>query len=167
MSRARTIRAAVAPETRRSDLVVPGYVFPVQARNGGVLVRSARLEATVDLARIAGFRPGGVICQILEEDGSVALMPYLEGYAARHKLKIASIADLIAYRLRSECLVKRIAEVDFGPAEAGADGVLDRIEAQLAQGEGQLPGGDNRADVVAFFDQHLFGKVQVLGRCLG
>ena len=119
-SRARTIRAAVAPETRRSDLVVPGYVFPVQARNGGVLVRSARLEATVDLARIAGFRPGGVICQILEEDGSVALMPYLEGYAARHKLKIASIADLIAYRLRSECLVKRIAEVDFPTFHGGA-----------------------------------------------
>jgi 3,4-dihydroxy 2-butanone 4-phosphate synthase/GTP cyclohydrolase II len=119
-SRARTLRAAVSPSTRRSDLVVPGYIFPVQARNGGVLVRSARIEAAVDLARIAGFKSGGVICQILEEDGSVALMPYLEKYAARHKLKIASIADLIAYRLRNECLVKRVAEVDFPTFHGGA-----------------------------------------------
>jgi 3,4-dihydroxy 2-butanone 4-phosphate synthase / GTP cyclohydrolase II len=119
-SRARTIRAAVAKETRRSDLIVPGYVFPVQARNGGVLVRSARIEAAVDFARLAGFAPGGVICQILEEDGSVALMPYLERFAARHKLRIGSIADLIAYRLRSECLVKRVAEVDFPTIHGGA-----------------------------------------------
>lgn len=119
-SRARTIRAAVAKETRRSDLVVPGYVFPVQARNGGVLVRSARVEAAVDFSRLAGFTPGGVICQMLEEDGSVALMPYLERFAARHKLKIGSIADLIAYRLRSECLVKRVAEVDFPTIHGGA-----------------------------------------------
>jgi 3,4-dihydroxy 2-butanone 4-phosphate synthase / GTP cyclohydrolase II len=119
-SRARTIRAAVARETRRSDLVVPGYVFPVQARNGGVLVRSARIEAAVDFSRLAGFAPGGVICQMLEEDGSVALMPYLERFAARHKLRIGSIADLIAYRLRSECLVKRVAEVDFPTIHGGA-----------------------------------------------
>jgi 3,4-dihydroxy 2-butanone 4-phosphate synthase/GTP cyclohydrolase II len=119
-SRARTIRAAVAKETRRSDLVVPGYVFPVQTRNGGVLVRSARIEAAVDFSRLAGFAPGGVICQMLEEDGSVALMPYLERFAARHKLRIGSIADLIAYRLRSECLVKRVAEVDFPTIHGGA-----------------------------------------------
>ena len=119
-SRARTLRAIVAEGTRRSDLAVPGYIFPVQARNGGVLVRSARIEASVDLARIAGFAPGGVICQILQDDGSVALMPYLERFAAKHKLKIASIADLIAYRLRSECLVKRIAEVDFPTIHGGA-----------------------------------------------
>lgn len=118
-SRARTIRAAVAAETRRSDLAVPGYVFPVQTRNGGVLVRSARVEAAVDLSRMAGFVPGGVICQILRDDGSVALMPDLEGFAARHRLKLASIADLIAYRLKSECLVHRVAEVDFPTLHGG------------------------------------------------
>ncbi len=99
---------------------MPGYVFPVQARNGGVLVRSARVEASVDLSRMAGLAPGGVICQILQDDGSVALMPDLEGFAARHKLKLASIADLIAYRLKSECLVQRVAEVDFPTLHGGA-----------------------------------------------
>jgi 3,4-dihydroxy 2-butanone 4-phosphate synthase/GTP cyclohydrolase II len=118
-SRARTIAAVVAQDTRRSDLAVPGYVFPVQTRNGGVLVRSARIEASVDLGRLAGLVPGGVICQILEEDGSVALAPYLETYAARHNLKLASIADLIAYRLRSECLVKRVAESEFPTIHGG------------------------------------------------
>jgi len=119
-SRARTLRAAVAKETKRSDLMVPGYVFPAQARNGGVLVRSARVEASVDLARLAGKVPGGVICQILEEDGSVALTRYLETFAAKQKLKLVSIADLIAYRLRSECLVKRVAESEFPTIHGGA-----------------------------------------------
>ena len=119
-SRAHTIRAVVAKETRRSDLAVPGYVFPVQARNGGVLVRSARIEAAVDLARLSGREPAGVICQILQDDGSVAFTPYLESYAARHQLKLVSIADLIAYRLRSECLVKRVAESEFPTIDGGA-----------------------------------------------
>jgi 3,4-dihydroxy 2-butanone 4-phosphate synthase/GTP cyclohydrolase II len=118
-SRAQTIRTAVARETRRSDLAVPGYVFPVQTRNGGVLVRSARVEAAVDLARMSGREPAGVICQILQEDGSVAFTPYLESYAARHQLKLVSIADLIAYRLRSECLVKRTAESEFPTIDGG------------------------------------------------
>lgn len=118
-SRAHTIRAAVAKETKRSDLAVPGYVFPVQARNGGVLVRSARIEAAVDLARLSGREPAGVICQILQDDGSVAFTPYLESYAARHQLKLVSIADLIAYRLRSECLVKRVAESEFPTIDGG------------------------------------------------
>jgi 3,4-dihydroxy 2-butanone 4-phosphate synthase/GTP cyclohydrolase II len=118
-SRARTIRAAVTKETKRSDLVVPGYVFPVQARNGGVLVRTGQVEASVDLARLAGLQPSGVICQTLQDDGSVALMPYLETFAQRHRLKIASIADLIAYRLRSECLVKRVAEAEFPTIHGG------------------------------------------------
>jgi 3,4-dihydroxy 2-butanone 4-phosphate synthase/GTP cyclohydrolase II len=118
-SRARTLRAAVAKETKRSDLIVPGYVFPVQTRNGGVLVRSARVEASVDLARLGGLQPAGVICQILQDDGSVALTPHLETFAAKHKLKLVSIADLIAYRLRSECLVKRLAESEFPTIHGG------------------------------------------------
>ncbi len=111
--RAETIRTAVATETRRGDLTVPGHVFPIQTRKGGVLVRSGLAEASVDLARLAGLQPAGVICQILQDDGSVALMPHLEDMALKHKLRIASIADLIAFRLRSECLVKRVAEAVF------------------------------------------------------
>lgn len=118
-SRARTIKAAVARETRRGEIVVPGYVFPVQARNGGVLVRTGQVEASVDLAHLAGLQPSGVICQILQEDGSEARMPYLEGLARRNKLKIGSIADLIAFRLRSECLVRRVAEADFPTIHGG------------------------------------------------
>ena len=119
-SRAQTVRVAVAKDTRRSDLVVPGHVFPVQVRNGGVLVRSGQVEASVDLARLAGLEPGGVICQILQDDGSVAHRPYLEVLAGRHGLKLASIADLIAYRLRGEFLVKRVAEADFPTIHGGA-----------------------------------------------
>ena len=118
-ARAATIGAAVAKETKRGDLVVPGYVFPIQARAGGVLVRSGHVEASVDLARLAGLQPGAVICQILQDDGSLALMPHLTGLALKHELKIASIADLIAYRLRGECLVKRVAEAVFPTIHGG------------------------------------------------
>ena len=119
-SRARAIRAAVAGDTKRSDFVTPGYVFPTQARNGGVLVRSGQVEAAVDLAQLAGLQPSGVICQILQDDGAVALAPYLQTFADRHQLKAVSIAELIAYRLRSECLVKRVAEADFPTIHGGA-----------------------------------------------
>ncbi len=118
-ARAETIRAAVAEETKRGDLVVPGQVFPVQARPGGVLVRSGQVEASVDLAGLASLHPAGVICQILQDDGSVALMPHLKALALKHKLKIVSIADLIAYRLRGECLVKRVAEAVFPTIHGG------------------------------------------------
>lgn len=119
MSRARTIRAAVGKGTRRGELVVPGHLFPVQSRKGGVLVRIGHVEASVDLARLAGFEPAGVVCQILQDDGSVALMPYLEGLAQKHDLRIVSISDLIAFRLRSECLVKRVAEAEFPTIHGG------------------------------------------------
>lgn len=119
MARSQTIKTAVAKETRRGDLVVPGHVFPIQARKGGVLVRSGQVEASVDLARLAGFQPAAVICQILQDDGSVALLPHLDDFALKHKLKIASIADLIAFRLRRECLVKRVAEAVFPTIHGG------------------------------------------------
>jgi 3,4-dihydroxy 2-butanone 4-phosphate synthase/GTP cyclohydrolase II len=119
-SRAHTIRTAMAREAKRGDLVIPGHVFPVQARKGGVLVRSGQVEASVDLTRLAGFQPGGVICQILQDDGSVALLPYLETFAHKHKLKMASLADLIAFRLRRECLVSRVGEEDFRSIHGGA-----------------------------------------------
>jgi 3,4-dihydroxy 2-butanone 4-phosphate synthase/GTP cyclohydrolase II len=108
--RAYTIQAAIADQTKHEDLVIPGHVQPLQARSGGVLARSGRTDASVDLARLAGFKPAGVICQILAEDGSVALLPTLERLAKQQGLKIVSVANLIAYRLRNESLVKRVGE---------------------------------------------------------
>jgi 3,4-dihydroxy 2-butanone 4-phosphate synthase/GTP cyclohydrolase II len=119
LSRARTIKAAVSKKTKRGDLVVPGHLFPVQARNGGVLVRTGHVEAAVDLNLLAGLEPAGVLCQILQDDGSVALMPYLEEFSKKHGLRMASITDLIAYRLRGECLVKRVAEAEFPTIHGG------------------------------------------------
>ncbi|MFQ5849391.1 MAG: GTP cyclohydrolase II [Candidatus Binatia bacterium] len=117
--RAETIRTAVSADAKPSDLTVPGHVLPVQARNGGVLVRSGQIEASVDLAALCGLEPAGVVCQILREDGSIALMPDLEAFASKHKLKIALIADLIAFRLRGECLVERAAEAVFPTIHGG------------------------------------------------
>ena len=117
--RAHTIRAVVADSTKHEDLMVPGHVQPLQARSGGVLARSGRTDASVDLARLAGFKPAGAICQIMDEDGSVALLPSLELLAERHGLKILSVASLIAYRLRNESLVRRVAEEAFPTLHGG------------------------------------------------
>lgn len=107
--RAHTIRVASAPDARPEDLVSPGHIFPLRAREGGVLVREGQTEGIVDLARLAGAKsPAGVICEIMNEDGSMARMPELEAFAARHGLKIATIADLIAYRRRTERLVEPV-----------------------------------------------------------
>ena len=118
--RAETIKTVVAEGAKPSDLTVPGNVFPAQTRNGGVLVRSGHSEASVDLARLCGLQPAGVICRILREDGSVAVMRDLEAIALKHNLRMVSVADLIAFRLRSECLVKRVWEGSF-PTVHGAD----------------------------------------------
>src|SRR5207302_3609815 len=107
--RATTIRAAISPDARPEDLVRPGHVFPLRARKGGVLVRTGQTEGSVDLARLAGLVPAGVICEIMKEDGSMARMPDLETFAQRHSLRILSIADLIQYRLQTERLMRRIA----------------------------------------------------------
>jgi len=103
--RATTILAAVADEAQSEDLVSPGHVFPLQARKGGVLVRTGQTEGSVDLARMAGLKSAAVICEIMNEDGSMARMPDLEKFAAEHNLKIATIADLVAYRLKNESFV--------------------------------------------------------------
>jgi len=105
--RATTIQAAVADAARPEDLVSPGHVFPLQARKGGVLVRTGQTEGSVDLARLAGLKSAAVICEIMNEDGSMARMPDLEKFAAEHDLKIATIADLVAYRLKNESFVHR------------------------------------------------------------
>ena len=116
--RAHTILTAVAPDAKPSDLVSPGHVFPLRARKGGVLVRAGQTEGSVDLARLAGLRPAGVICEIMKDDGTMARMPDLEKFAERHGLKIVTIADLISYRMRTERLVKREATVRL-PTEYG------------------------------------------------
>jgi 3,4-dihydroxy 2-butanone 4-phosphate synthase/GTP cyclohydrolase II len=108
--RARTIKTVVDPATRPDDLVRPGHVFPLRAREGGVLVRAGQTEAIVDLARLAGLYPAGVICEIMNEDGTMARMPELEVIANKFDIKIISVADLIAYRRRHEKLVHRVAE---------------------------------------------------------
>ncbi|HEX8796883.1 MAG TPA: 3,4-dihydroxy-2-butanone-4-phosphate synthase [Polyangiaceae bacterium] len=108
--RAHTIRVAANPASRPDDIVTPGHVFPLRARRGGVLVRTGQTEGSVDLARLADLTPAGVICEIMNEDGTMARMPDLERFAAKHALRILSIADLIQYRLFTERLVKRVGE---------------------------------------------------------
>ena len=108
--RARTVQAAVNPNAKPEDLVQPGHIFPLMAQNGGVLVRAGHTEAGCDLANLAGLTAASVICEILKEDGSMARLPDLVEFAAKHQLKIGAIADLIHYRSRTESLVKRVAE---------------------------------------------------------
>lgn len=110
--RAHTTRVAASPNARPEDIVSPGHVFPLRAKEGGVLVRTGQTEGSVDLARLAGLVPAGVICEIMNDDGSMARMKDLEAFAARHQLKIVTIADLIQYRLMTERLVRRKVEHD-------------------------------------------------------
>jgi 3,4-dihydroxy 2-butanone 4-phosphate synthase/GTP cyclohydrolase II len=105
-----TIQTAIRDAAVPHDLVVPGHVFPLVARKGGVLVRTGQTEGAVDLARLAGLKPAGVICEIMRDDGTMARLPDLEVFAERHKLKIATIADLIQYRLRNDSLVHCLGE---------------------------------------------------------
>ena len=111
--RAHTIAVAVDPSKGAADLVSPGHVFPLVARDGGVLVRAGHTEAAVDIARIAGLTPAGVICEVMNDDGSMARLPELLRFAADHGLKVGTIADLIAYRRRAEKLVKRVVSAPF------------------------------------------------------
>jgi 3,4-dihydroxy 2-butanone 4-phosphate synthase/GTP cyclohydrolase II len=117
--RARTIEAAVAPDAKPSDLISPGHIFPLRARDGGVLVRLGQTEGSVDLSRLAGLTPAGVICEIMKDDGTMARMPDLEDFAEKHDLKICTIADLVAYRLREDVLVHRAAEARIPTDHAG------------------------------------------------
>ncbi len=118
--RATTIRTAVADETTAEDIVSPGHVFPIRARRGGVLVRTGQTEGSVDLARLAGLKQAGVICEIMKDDGTMARMPDLEVFAKEHRLKIVTIADLINFRMKTECLVRRAASAVI-PSRYGGD----------------------------------------------
>jgi 3,4-dihydroxy 2-butanone 4-phosphate synthase/GTP cyclohydrolase II len=117
--RAETIRALVDPSTRPEDLARPGHIFPLRAREGGVLRRAGQTEAAVDLARLAGLQPAGVICEIMKPDGSMARMPDLERFASGHGLKIVSVAQLISYRRKRERLVRRVTEPVQLPSDVG------------------------------------------------
>ena len=116
--RATTILTAVDPKTKPSDLARPGHVFPLRAKRGGVLVRVGQTEASVDIARIAGLTPAAVICEIMNDDGTMARLPELRVFAEKHGLKIISVADLVRYRVEKEMLVKRVLETDL-PTEYG------------------------------------------------
>ncbi len=117
--RAHTIQVAIAEDTRPQDVARPGHIFPLRARDGGVLRRAGQTEGSVDLARIAGFKPAGVICEIMNDDGTMARMPDLVAFARRHHLKIVTIAELIQYRLRNEKLVRRAGEALLPTAAGG------------------------------------------------
>jgi len=118
--RAHTIITAVSDQARPEDLVSPGHVFPLRARKGGVLVRTGQTEGSVDLARLAGLKPAGVICEIMKDDGTMARMPDLEVFAQEHDIKIVAIADLIHYRMQNEIFVHRAAEARL-PTSYGGD----------------------------------------------
>ena len=117
--RATTILTAVADEAKATDLVRPGHIFPLRARNGGVMVRAGQTEGSVDLARLAGLKPAGVICEIMDDDGTMARMPSLEKFSEAHGIGICTIKDLIEYRMRTESFVKRAAETVIPTIHAG------------------------------------------------
>jgi len=116
--RARTVEVTCRDDAKPTDLVRPGHIFPLRARDGGVLVRAGQTEGSVDLARLAGLKPMGVICEIMNDDGTMARRDDLEKFCAQHQLKMVSVADLIRYRLRSERLIERAVEIDL-PTEFG------------------------------------------------
>jgi 3,4-dihydroxy 2-butanone 4-phosphate synthase/GTP cyclohydrolase II len=118
--RAHTILTAVADKASAADLVSPGHIFPLRARTGGVLVRTGQTEGSVDLARLAGLKPAGVICEIMNDDGTMARMPELKKFAKEHGIKICTIADLVAYRLKNEILVRVVADAHL-PSRYGGD----------------------------------------------
>ena len=131
--RAHTIRTAIADDAKPTDIHTPGHVFPLVGRDGGLLVRAGHTEASIDLARMAGLKPAGVICEIMSEDGSMMRMPELKQFAKKHNLKIGCIADLISYRMKNDSLVKREVEVrmptDFGDFRLiGYTNMVDKAE---------------------------------------
>ena len=166
--RAHTIRSVISDQITHGDLVVPGHVQPLQARSGGVLARSGRTDASVDLARLAGFKPAGVICQILEEDGSIALWPSLERFAERQGVKVLSVASLISYRLRNESLVLRVAEEEFPTLHGGKYNAIVYRNAvdgseHMALVKGDIRGADSV--LVRLHSECLTGDVFGSERC--
>ncbi len=117
--RARTIAVAIDPTKGKNDIVTPGHIFPLEARDGGVLVRTGHTEAAVDVCRLAGLNPAGVICEVMNEDGTMARLPDLVAFAQYHGLKIGTIADLIAYRLQHDRIIERTLETKLNSCHGG------------------------------------------------
>ncbi len=165
--RAATVAAAIDPATTPGDLSRPGHMFPLRARDGGVLVRAGQTEAAVDLARIAGLYPAGVICEIMNEDGSMARVPQLARFAKRHGILLITIADLIKYRMRTERMVRRVGEADL-PTRHGQfrvfayESLTDR-ETHVALVRGEI--GEGRDVLVRVHSRCLTGDVFHSARC--
>jgi 3,4-dihydroxy 2-butanone 4-phosphate synthase/GTP cyclohydrolase II len=166
--RACTVLTAIDPATRPGDLARPGHMFPLRAVDGGVLVRAGQTEAAVDLARLAGLYPAGVICEVMDEDGTMARGPRLEAFCRQHALKLVTIKDLIQYRMRNERLVRKIVETDlptgYGPFrihafESGIDG-----QHHVALVMGELSAGEEPA-LVRVHSQCLTGDIFASSRC--
>ena len=165
--RAATILTAIDPATGPDDLLRPGHVFPLRARKGGVLKRAGQTEASVDLARIAGLYPAGVICEIMNKDGTMARVPELTRFARKHKMLMITIADLIQYRMRTEALVRRVASAAL-PTEHGDFRVIayeSRLdgETHVALVRGDLGDGENV--LVRVHSKCLTGDVFHSARC--
>lgn len=164
--RARTIQVLIDPQTKPKDLIRPGHIFPLMARKGGVLVRAGHTEATIDLMKLAGLYPAGVICEIMNDDGTMARLPQLIEFARKHNLKICSIASLIQYRRRSEKLVERISQTLL-PTEFGTyrlilyrDLIDNHFHLALIMGE-----WDDEAVFVRVHSECLTGDVFSSLRC--
>jgi 3,4-dihydroxy 2-butanone 4-phosphate synthase / GTP cyclohydrolase II len=165
--RAATVLAAIDPRTRPSDLARPGHMFPLRARTGGVLVRAGQTEAAVDLARIAGLYPAGVICEIMNDDGTMARVPELTKFARRHKLLMITVADLIQYRMRTEALVRRVAAAELPTVNGdfhviAFESTIDR-ETHVALVRGEIGDGENV--LVRVHSRCLTGDVFHSERC--
>jgi len=166
--RAHTIQTAVADNSSAADLVSPGHIFPLRARSGGVLVRTGQTEGSVDLARLAGLKPAGVICEIMNDDGTMARMPELKKFAKEHGIKICTIADLVAYRLKNEILVRVVADAHL-PSRYGGDwraiafeNDVDRLD-HLALVKGDVSTGE--PVLVRVHSECLTGDVLGSQRC--
>ena len=165
--RAATVRAAIDPATRPGDLSRPGHVFPLRARDGGVLVRAGQTEAAVDLSRLAGLYPAGVICEIMNDDGTMARVPELRRFARRHDLLLVTVADLIRYRMRHDRLVRRVAAAalptDHGEFRVVAyESVIDG-QTHVALVRGSV--GDGQGVLVRVHSRCLTGDVFSSSRC--
>ena len=162
--RARTVSAAIDPTRGPDDLVTPGHIFPLEARDGGVLVRAGHTEAAVDIARLAGLNPSGVICEIMNEDGTMARMPDLIPFAQRHGLKIGTIADLIAYRLRHDRIIERLLDTTLDSLYGGRFRMIVYVNRAAYAEHIALVKGDPAADGPVLVRMHA---VNVLEDLLG
>ena len=165
--RARTVQAAVDPKTKPPDLSRPGHIFPLQAKEGGVLARAGQTEAAVDLARLAGLTPAGVICEIMNEDGTMARMPQLEEISREHDIPILTIADLINFRMKTECLVRKIEEAEL-PTQYGTFRIAVFEDIIHHENHVALVKGEIREDepiLVRAHSQCLTGDTFASSRC--